>query len=105
MYRVPEESSAVWGRVALQQRCKSTVYPRLAEEELPLHLAALRAGQIFEWQFKLCGPIGFAGKSPTETLRKCLNMIDLIWVRFDLESYSGIQDTYALSKYGFNSLI
>lgn len=32
-------------------------------------------------------------------------MIDLIWERFDLESCSGIQDTYALSKYGFNGLI
>lgn len=32
-------------------------------------------------------------------------MIDLIWERFDLESSSGIQDTYALSRYGFNGLI
>lgn len=32
-------------------------------------------------------------------------MIDMTWVKFDLESYSGIQDTYALSKYGFNGLI
>lgn len=32
----------------------------------------------------------FPGKSPAETLKKCLNMIDLIWVKFDLESFSGI---------------
>ena len=89
----------------LQQGCKSTVYPRLSEEGLPLSLAALKADQVFQWQFKLCGSTGFPGKSPAETLKKCLNMIDLIWVRFDLESYSGIQDTYALSKYGFNGLI